>query len=181
MLFPAGAQIAQQLCDVFIGHCFACLEFDNENILDKAGRLCTRPRPSHPQRVLLHHLDPRLPKSVGKAVLINLFKVAMTQIAVQSKACLPNLIAQFKNFLLFHSKSLPFCVSCASLRQISLPFSGTEYRRFLIPQRRNRRVPLPRSFSRQACEAPHLRSGAEPPPRPVRAVTATLARNDPPG
>ena len=115
MLNPAAAQVAQELCDMFICKRFAGFQFNNKFTLDQ--QVCG----IVPKRraifvedlkgVLLFHLDACLAKTVRQAVLVNLLQMPMPQVAMQRKSSFANSITQPEDFpLCLHISFLFLCL-----------------------------------------------------------------------
>ena len=117
MLNSAATQIAQQLSDMLVCQGFARFQFDDQFAVNQQiGKIITQNRSifvQHLQSVLLFNLSARLTKPIGQPVLINLFQMPVSKIAVQGECSFTNLVTQLEYFLLsFHISVFVLCFLC---------------------------------------------------------------------
>jgi hypothetical protein len=107
MLDPAGAEVAEQLCDVLVvqslhGFDFHEQRLGNEQVgpeVAKNGAVLIVNR----QRELAFHFQPLLAKPVQQRILVDFLNVSIPVIAVDGKTGFADYIAQLEDFLSVHS------------------------------------------------------------------------------
>jgi len=106
MLHARGAEVAEDLGDMFVDQRLTGFQLDYETAFDK--KICVILSKSrtvlvgHLQGILLLETDPGLSQTMGQSVLINLLQVPMPQVPVQGEANLPNPITQCQDLVVVH-------------------------------------------------------------------------------